>query len=425
MSKLSDRLGRIRAQDMKLRSADVPAAGDSPAEGSAAAGRAGRSRLDSVVARSKRNRRREEEAPIPAPKGWAEAAPGVYLRERLIDLGSFGNSCLVDIDGKRPLPEERRLEDPAALRFLDLETTGLSGVAGTVAFLAGIARPTAEGLLLTQVFLADFPFEPGLLGLCAHMLDGEPLMVSYNGRAFDSKLLEARFRMCGMKPPEYRQLDLLHVARRIYGPMLPDASLKTVEAEILGVERDLDIPGELIPERYFRYLKERDPALLEEVFEHHAQDIASTAALFLELSLIHGGRALLRAEGERSGKLSPHGFARNLLGLGRIGDAVEVAVLGSASREEEGAKCLRLLARLHRAAGRQMEEGEAREELWRLTGELEDGRDLCKYLEHRRRDFAGALALCEGLREREGDDGDLARRAGRLRVKVARFGARA
>lgn len=64
---------------------------------------------------------------------------------------------------------------------------------------------------------------------------------------------------------------------------------------MLGTPRTDDLPGALVPERYFQFLKCGDMALLEDVLRHNAQDIRSLAAL-----LAHMARVYAQAEAQTS-----------------------------------------------------------------------------------------------------------------------------
>jgi uncharacterized protein YprB with RNaseH-like and TPR domain len=46
-----------------------------------------------------------------------------------------------------------------------------------------------------------------------------------------------------------------------------------VAAEVLGLRRLDDIPGELIPVEYVRFLKSRDPAVLQRILDHNRNDL--------------------------------------------------------------------------------------------------------------------------------------------------------
>src|SRR5205807_6762299 len=75
--------------------------------------------------------------------------------------------------------------------FFDLETTGLSGGAGTYAFLVGCGRFGGDGAFLTQQYvLAAFGDERPMLETVARELARAEALVSFNGRSFDAPLLE-------------------------------------------------------------------------------------------------------------------------------------------------------------------------------------------------------------------------------------------
>jgi uncharacterized protein len=59
----------------------------------------------------------------------------------------------------------------------------------------------------------------------------------------------------------------------------PDCRLGTVERDILGIMRVSDAPSAEIPQIYFDYVRGVRPQRMGPVFDHHAQDIFSLAAL--------------------------------------------------------------------------------------------------------------------------------------------------
>ncbi|HWI62470.1 MAG TPA: ribonuclease H-like domain-containing protein, partial [Symbiobacteriaceae bacterium] len=73
--------------------------------------------------------------------------------------------------------------------------------------------------------------------------------------------------------------DLLHPARRIWKERLVQCNLQNLEAKVLGVERVGDVPGELIPQLYFDYLRSGDIRPLEDVILHNRLDIVSLVSL--------------------------------------------------------------------------------------------------------------------------------------------------
>lgn len=100
---------------------------------------------------------------------------------------------------------------------------------------------------------------------------------SYNGKSFDLPLLRARFVLAlrAELSVDASHLDLLHPARRMWRDRFGSTSLRQIEASVLDDQRTDDIPGALIPERYFGYLRGRDPALIEPILRHNARDVLS------------------------------------------------------------------------------------------------------------------------------------------------------
>jgi uncharacterized protein YprB with RNaseH-like and TPR domain len=170
---------------------------------------------------------------------------------------------------------------PHTWAFLDTETTGIVGGSGTCAFLIGIGRITSTGFAVRQYFMRDFDEEASQLEAVTEALADVQVVVTYNGKSFDLPLLETRYRMNRKRPPFARlaHLDLLHGARRLWRLRLESCRLVDLEQRILGHERHGDVPGEMIPQLYFDYLRGLGPAPIEPVFEHNALDIVSLACL--------------------------------------------------------------------------------------------------------------------------------------------------
>ena len=99
--------------------------------------------------------------------------------------------------------------------FLDLETTGLSSAAGTLAFLVGLGYAEGERFVIEQFFLRDPAEEAAMLFEVERRLRRHPVVVSFNGRSFDLPLLESRFTLARLPSPFSGQqhLDLLTAAR--------------------------------------------------------------------------------------------------------------------------------------------------------------------------------------------------------------------
>jgi len=176
---------------------------------------------------------------------------------------------------------EAKAASPEHWAFLDTETTGLAGGSGTCAFLIGVGRITPDGFRLRQFFLRDFGEEPSVLEALTEELSTARTLITYNGRAFDIPLLETRYRMNRARPPfaSLDHVDLLYGARRMWRLRLENCRLQQLEREIIGFEREGDIPGDQIPTAYFDFLRGQGAAWLAQVFEHNALDIVTLACV--------------------------------------------------------------------------------------------------------------------------------------------------
>jgi uncharacterized protein YprB with RNaseH-like and TPR domain len=170
---------------------------------------------------------------------------------------------------------------PQSWAFLDTETTGLAGGSGTYAFLVGIGRIASDGFRVRQFFMRDYGEEASLLHAIAEHLKQFQVLITYNGRTYDQPLLETRYRMGRRKPPfdALKHLDLLFGARRLWKLRFDSCRLVELEGRILGVEREGDLPGEMIPYVYFEYLRTREIFRLVPIFHHNAVDILTLACL--------------------------------------------------------------------------------------------------------------------------------------------------
>ncbi len=169
--------------------------------------------------------------------------------------------------------------------FLDTETTGLSGGAGTVAFLVGVGYVEKGRLTVEQLLMPTYAHEAEMLERISTLMADKDTVIHFNGKTFDMPLLKSRFTMNRMadKYFDLHQLDLLHPAKRLWKLRLGSCRLCNLEKEILGIEREGDIPGSEVPERYFSYLKTGDFSLLEDIIDHNRQDIVTLMHLLLRL----------------------------------------------------------------------------------------------------------------------------------------------
>src|SRR5437667_8766191 len=166
------------------------------------------------------------------------------------------------------------------LLFLDTETTGLAGGTGTYAFLVGAGWIEGDAFVVTQHFMRDLDEEPALLAALAPLLERAGGVVTFNGAGFDLPLLETRFVLARRRwPAMLPHLDLLRPSRRVWTGCFDDCRLGTLEREVIGLEREDDVPGALIPALYFDFLRSRRAAPLARVFDHNRHDVLSLVAL--------------------------------------------------------------------------------------------------------------------------------------------------
>ena len=89
-----------------------------------------------------------------------------------------------------------------SLLFIDLETTGLAGGAGTYAFLVGCGVVRRRHRSASrQFFLSSFAAERALLEAVADVAATAGTVVTYNGKSFDLPLIETRFALHRLATP--------------------------------------------------------------------------------------------------------------------------------------------------------------------------------------------------------------------------------
>ena len=211
-------------------------------------------------------------------------ADAVHGRARICDVACASMEAVGLLAGLQ-MDQDMSLSDGL---FLDSETTGLTGGTGTFPFLIGLGWFEKGAFVTCQLFARDFSEEAAMLRHLNELASGKRFLVTFNGKAYDLNLLTARFILnrCPNTLTTMRHVDLLHPCRRILAPRLENARLSTIEKDVLGVERDGDVPGSEIPQRYFDWLRRRDGRLLEDVFIHNRLDVVSMALLLKYLTVL-------------------------------------------------------------------------------------------------------------------------------------------
>jgi uncharacterized protein YprB with RNaseH-like and TPR domain len=373
----------------------------------------------------------EPQPPIPAPEDWlhgeeVRTAHGVHyetekLYERQRRHGSIGIVDLEDLpwDLLDPISNGQiRGVPPAKWCFLDTETTGLMGGSGTYAFLVGVGRITPQGFRVRQFFMREFGEEASLLSALTEHLKQFEVLITYNGRTFDQPLLETRFRMVRQRPPfaALEHLDLLFGARRLWNLRFDSCRLVDLENQILGVERQGDLPGELIPYVYFEYVRTREIFRLMPVFHHNAIDILTLACLTAivprafheQAEFSHGAEMIGLARWWRQADQYENALAlfRQAIGKNLPDDLLFRTLWDIAALEKK-------LGREH-AALPVLTDLAASRNPWRGAAFVE----LAKHYERRERNYALALEMTRSALELEPSEA-LERRAARLEKRVA------
>jgi uncharacterized protein YprB with RNaseH-like and TPR domain len=322
--------------------------------------------------------------------------------------------------------------------FFDIETTGLSGGAGMLAFLAGCGWFENGAFRIRQFFLAGPSGERAMLDALAGILAPASLLVTYNGRTFDVPTMETRwaFHRTANATDALPHFDMLPPARRLWqdrgqraegtegraegrgrraegeGRRAEDkgqraeggCSLTSLERSVLGFHRIADVPGFEIPARYFHFLRTSDAGAVEGVLEHNRLDILSLAAVTaLALEMAEEGPHACRDACEQ-------------VGLGRLyeraGDAERAGAAYRLAAAGAGDADVRLVAfsRLAELLRRADRHDEAAEIWTEALGRIPRGRRrlsllervaaerLAIHLEHRRKDPAEARRYAEMLR---------------------------
>jgi uncharacterized protein YprB with RNaseH-like and TPR domain len=308
---------------------------------------------------------------------------------------------------------------PGSVAYIDTETTGLGGGAGTYAFAAAVARPIDCGLRLAQVFLPQPGLEAAFLHRLHEELDAAEAVATFNGSSFDLPLLRTRWVMARMpgllaSPPH---VDLLTLVRALYRHRLESCTLRTVEERLLGYEREDPIAGVMVPDAYFDFLHQGSSTMLDAVLEHNRLDVISLVHLHSRLlSRLKGADAAMDASDWLA-------LGRHRLRRGARADGWRALRNATTFRDGQASATAGLL--IARKLSRRGSLPGADELLGWLEQKVSEDIRLpvarARLLEWRRRDPASALSVVEAAQERMPDEAAaLEPRRTRLRKKVTR-----
>lgn len=235
-----------------------------------------RSKLDRLSAKPQQQPRQKHDISSELNGEPFSFANGAFIVKRSsFRLGNqYGDNLLENT--------EKLFFDSDKLVFIDTETTGLG--AGSCPFLIGVAYYENDRLLLEQLFMRDLDDEEALLGYLISRFS-DMTVVSFNGKSFDIPLIKSRCVINSINTEHFalKQIDLLHLSRRIWKKRLESCRLGAIEEEILKFVRSNDINGSLIPELYKKYLITGSSSDIIQIMTHNESDIVSMTVLLARL----------------------------------------------------------------------------------------------------------------------------------------------
>jgi uncharacterized protein YprB with RNaseH-like and TPR domain len=279
------------------------------------------------------------------------------------------------------------------LLFLYLETTSLSVGTGNYPFLIGLGCIKDESFVIDQFFMHNFGIEGTMLKFVLpyfHHADG---IVTYNGKTFDIPLIKNRYRINRIQqfPLDSTSVDLLYSCRRIFKNLYEDCTLKTMEERVLGIIRQDDIPGWLIPEVFFSYQKYGETDRIPVVIEHNRRDVESMLMLFIVLNSIYTSIEKRDYESFHSGSLI--NIANCLYRIDMESFLDLIGYLGNEIFKE------RTLFKKYSTALKRAERLDEALALWESEKSIFSLEELAKHYEHRERALQRSLAYCDSAVE--------------------------
>lgn len=330
--------------------------------------------------------------------GWEKLAPHVFMKisETNFDVSMHWIST-------RIFQPYRLAHEPSPdisirdISFFDLETTGLSGGSGTIAFLAGIGWFAGSDFIIAQVFIDDFPGEADALDQIIELLSERPWICSYNGKAFDVPLLQTRCIMNGVRfSASAGHLDALTASRRLWKRTVGSCALADIEVAILGHSREADVPGAEIPKLWLDYSKMKSLGqvgaemldMMDLVCLHNKTDILSLARLVLYIQRLYENPIRYLVLPGTGFSVDINRFARHCIALGRIDGGLALLEESAAQGNEEA-----LLLLVHYYKSRHDRQNQARVLSALGTEQYSACIEKAKFAEHVEKDYEKAFSL--------------------------------
>jgi len=327
--------------------------------------------------------------------------------DKILGLDDDGDFYVAD-KGINFLGEE---VNTGQLVFMDTETTGLSGGSGTMVCLLGMARIDFSRRVLTvrQYFLSRFSGEKAMLAHAKNFLHADDVLVTYNGKSFDTPLLANRYRLSNSDCPftPLRHIDLLHPTRRAFQKKWRDCRLNTAEKKLLGFFRKDDLPGSEAPWVWTEWVRFGIHQRVKDVMKHNYFDLVSLAGLLPKITSVYQ-----KPQSHNADLLS---VARWYESRAHYNEAQQLLEDNRQILDDDG---LRTLAWCYR---RQQQWSPALG-IWVFLskkGCRESIENIAKYYEHRQKDYESALSVTEMLPEKNKNDSAYCKRKERLQRKMA------
>ncbi len=203
---------------------------------------------------------------------WPDAA--AFHREYLETLAGPFFPPAPQLEPLRPLVGEA----PERILYLDIETTGLSGVSPL--FLVGLMHTTGGRLAIEQLFARDYAEEEAALAFLASLVERFGVLVTFNGATFDVPYIRERaaFHRLAFSPPAVH-VDLLPVSRALLGARTPNHRLQTLETRLCGRKRVGDISGADIPAAYHDFVRTGNAKDIGNIIHHNRLDLVTMLQL--------------------------------------------------------------------------------------------------------------------------------------------------